>query len=339
MKNLKFAIFGTGFWSRYQLAGWRELEGAECVALYNRTREKAVALGKEFGIEACYNDPERLLDECQPDFIDIITDVDTHERFSIMAAERGLPAICQKPLAPNLDAAQRMIQAFERAGKPLYVHENFRWQRPLRELKRLLDQGAIGNPWRARVSFCSSFPVFENQPFLKELDQFILTDVGTHILDVVRFLFGEAKTMSCQTRRINREIKGEDAATLLLAMQNGMIVTSEISYASRLADEKFPQTYIAIEGEEASIELAKDYWIRVTTKDGIHSRQYAPPYYSWADSRYEIVHTSIVPCNENLLAGLRGEGKAETTAQDNYETLRLVYKAYESAETGACLTL
>ena len=38
MNPLRFAIFGTGFWSRFQLGAWRELEGVECVALYNRTR-------------------------------------------------------------------------------------------------------------------------------------------------------------------------------------------------------------------------------------------------------------------------------------------------------------
>ena len=41
---LRFAIFGTGFWSRFQLAAWQELEGVECVAFYNRTRSTAEAL-------------------------------------------------------------------------------------------------------------------------------------------------------------------------------------------------------------------------------------------------------------------------------------------------------
>ena len=48
MPELRFAIFGTGFWSRYQLAGWRELPGVRCVALFNRTRAKAEALGRAF---------------------------------------------------------------------------------------------------------------------------------------------------------------------------------------------------------------------------------------------------------------------------------------------------
>jgi predicted dehydrogenase len=87
MKNLRFAIFGTGFWARYQLAAWRELKGAECVALYNRTRSKAEVLAHDFGVPAVYDDPEELLQREQLDFIDIITDVDTHPRFVQLAAQ------------------------------------------------------------------------------------------------------------------------------------------------------------------------------------------------------------------------------------------------------------
>ena len=50
MKELRSAILGTGFWARYQLAAWREVPGAKCVALYNRTRAKADALAREFGV-------------------------------------------------------------------------------------------------------------------------------------------------------------------------------------------------------------------------------------------------------------------------------------------------
>ena len=58
MTELRFAILGTGFWARYQLAGWRELPGARCVAVWNRTRAKAQALADEFGIATVYNTPE-----------------------------------------------------------------------------------------------------------------------------------------------------------------------------------------------------------------------------------------------------------------------------------------
>ena len=55
--------------------------------------------------------------------------------------------------------------------------------------------------FRARVTYSNSFPVFDNQPFLKELEQFILTDIGTHILDTARMLFGEATSALLPHRR------------------------------------------------------------------------------------------------------------------------------------------
>jgi hypothetical protein len=45
-----------------------------------------------------------------------------------------------------------------------------------------------------------------------------------------------------------------------------------------------------------------------------------------------LIHASIVPCLANLLAALRGEGRAETTGEDNLLTLKLVFAAYESAK-------
>ena len=339
MKPLNFAIFGTGFWSRYQLAAWRELPGAQCVALYNRTRSKAEALGKEFGIDAIYDDAERLLDECRVDFLDIITDVSTHSRFVALASERGLPAICQKPFAPTMQEAQELAAACRDRGTALYIHENFRWQRPIRQLKGFLDDGLIGAPYRAQIDFRCSFPVFRNQPFLKDLDQFILTDLGTHILDVARFLFGEATTLFCHTSRYHEDIRGEDVATVMLSMANGASVVCNLGYAAPLKTEKFPQTLVHVEGSEGSVDLGLDYELSITDTSGTRTKAYPPPSYAWADSAYDVVHSSIVDCNANLLAALRGEGSAETTSEDNLKTLELVFEAYRSAETGASRTL
>ena len=332
MKPLRFAIFGAGFWSRFQLAAWNELGGVECVAVCDRVRPRAEALAREFGVPAVYDDPEELLGRERLDFLDVITDVDTHARFVRMAADRGLAVVCQKPMAPSYAEAEDLVPACRAAGVPFLVHENWRWQTPIRQLKRILDGGLIGKPFRARIDFISGFPVFNNQPFLRELDQFILTDIGTHILDVARFLFGEAEGLSCLTHRVHREIKGEDVATVLLEMAEGTAVVCNMAYAGNaLEHDRFPETYIFVEGETGSAELGPDYWVRVTTGDGTHARRYPPPRYSWADPAYDVIHASMVPCLADLLAALRGEGRAETTGEDNLRTLRLVFAAYESA--------
>ena len=92
MNELRFAILGTGFWARYQLAAWRDVPGARCVALFNRTRAKAEALAREFGVPAVHDDAEELLRCERPDFVDIITDV---------GITTGSPSPKAKSPAPN----------------------------------------------------------------------------------------------------------------------------------------------------------------------------------------------------------------------------------------------
>lgn len=339
MRRLKFAMFGTGFWARYQLAGWRELAGVECVALYNRTASKAEALAREFGIPSTYSDPEELLRQEKLDFVDIVTDVDHHDAFVQMAAAHKLPVVCQKPMAPSLSIAEGMVQACRAAGVPLLINENWRWQTPLRELHRILQSGEIGTPFRARLDMISGFPVFRNQPFLRELEQFILMDLGTHILDVARFLFGEADSLYCQVRKVHSDVRGEDVATVMLRMGGKTTVLVELAYAENpLERECFPQTLAFVEGDKGSAELTADYWIRVTTAKGTTATRFPPPRYAWANPAYEVVHSSIVACHADLLRGLNG-GPAETTGEDNLKTLRLVFACYDSAASGRAVAL
>jgi predicted dehydrogenase len=329
-------MIGAGFWARYQLAGWLEAGGAECVGIYNRTRAKAEGLAQDFGMGVLvFDDVETMLRETRPDFADIVTDVGSHAEFTHLAARLGVPVVCQKPLAISYDEAVHMLQQCRSAGVPLYVNENWRWQTPIRELKRSLELVDIGEIFRARIRMVSGFRLFDNQPSLRDLKQFVVTDVGSHLLDTARFLFGEAQWLYCQTFQAHKDICGEDVATLFLKMKTGGSVIVELGYAENyLERDKFPETTIFVEATRGSAELDFDYWIRITTKEGTQIRRCPPPRYAWADCRYEVVHSSIVACQANLLAAMRGECAAETSGEDNLKTLQLVFAAYESSANG-----
>lgn len=336
MSVVRIAILGGGFWARFQIAAWQELAGVQVVAIYNRTRTKAEELAQRFGIPQVYDDAEELLRAERPDAIDIITDINTHHQFVSLAARYRVPVICQKPMATSLAVAKSMVQLCTENGVPFIVHENWRWQSPLRHLKQALDTGEIGEAFRAHVQFSSSFPVFDNQPFLKELEQFILMDIGSHILDTARFLFGDAHSLYCRTKRVNPTIKGEDVATVML-QHNGLTCTCEMSYASRLERERFPETFVLIEGSQGSLELGPDYWLRRTTSEGTYARRCPPRHYAWADPAYDLVHSSIVACNANILQAFQQGIPAETQAEDNIKTVGLVFAAYESAQSGQAI--
>ena len=210
------------------------------------------------------------------------------------------------------------------SGAKLYIHENYRWQAPVRRFKQIIDSGIIGKPFKARVSFLSGFPVFDNQPFLMELDHFILTDMGSHVLDVVRFLFGECDSLWCQTRAVNKEIKGEDLAVILMEMSNGMPVYTEMSYASIVEHDTFSTLNILVEGEKGSVFLGPKFEIRTTTREGTTSEIVKFPSYSWADPDYIVNHESGIHVNRNILEDIQGKGKAENSGEDNLETVRLI---------------
>jgi predicted dehydrogenase len=294
---------GTGFWSHYQIPAWFEVGGVELVAVYNRTVSKAEKIAEKFNIPRVYGDPEELFEQEELDFVDIITEIPVHASFVNLSAKYKVPVICQKPLAPDYETAQKMVAACEEAGIPLFVHENFRYQTPLRALKRVLDEGKVGQPVRARIQFVHGMAdfVWENQPMLKKLERFALMDLG------------------------------EDAASVVLKIGD-MMCTCEISYSSKTEWGHFPETFIYIEGKKGTLELGPDYSIRVTTQEGTHVRTYAPPRYAWADPDYNVVHVSMVPIHRDFLKAFETGQPPETSGEDNLKTMRLVFAAYESAE-------
>jgi predicted dehydrogenase len=331
MTPLRIAVLGCGFWSRFQIPAWLEIEDVCCVAVCDVDAEKSRVAAARFKIPESYTDPAELMAKVRPDAVDIVSSPQTHAEMVELTSAQGVATICQKPMATDFATAEKMVRSCTERAVPFFVHENWRWQNPIRELKRVLDSGEIGQLFRARIDFNTSFPVFENQPSLRELPELILADLGVHLLDTVRFLFSEADRLTCQIHRVTSGIAGEDVATVLLAMENGMTVCCNLSFASRLEAERFPETLILVEGEKGSVELATDYWIRRTNDKETRAVRYPPKSYPWADPNYALVHASIVECHRNLAGALRGKCRGETTGADNLESLRLVFAAYESA--------
>jgi len=334
MRRLRFAFFGAGYWAGFQLPAWQELPSVECVALYNRTRRTGEEFARRFRVPAVYDDPEELLNDATLglDFVDLCTNPFTLPGFVRLVAAHRLPVISQKPMAPSVAIAEDLVETCRVAGVPYFIHENWRWQVLIRKLKEVLGSGEIGEPFRARLTMVSGFEVFANEPTLKELENFILTDMGTHILDVVRFLFGEPRRLYCQTEQVRPAIRGEDVATVILSMKDGATVMCEMGYpGSYYEQDVFPQTLIFVEGSRGTAEIAADYWLKVTTEHGTRPKRYPPRVYPWCEPRHAVVQGSIVRCHESIVEALLGHAPAETTGEDNLKTIKLVHAAYDSA--------
>ena len=333
MKELRGGLIGSGFFSINHLHAWRGVEGASIVALCDRDLTRLAAAGDQFDIALRYADAEGMLAKEELDFVDIATTVSSHRSLVEMAARRGVGVICQKPFAPSMDDANAMVAACQDAGVPLMVHENFRWQSAIQAVGDIARSGEIGEPFWGRVSFRSAFDVFSGQPYLAKGERFIIEDLGIHILDIARFLFGDVATATARTLRVNPDIRGEDVATILLDHRNGVTSIIDCSYATRLAVEPFPETLIEIDGSAGSIRLGQGYQLMVTNADGTRHRDLSPPLLPWASRPWHNIQESVQAIQQHWVDCLRAGREPATSGRDNLKTLALVEAAYRSAKT------
>ncbi len=145
MSRMRAAVIGAGYFSHFHYDAWARIADVDVVACCDIDERKANEVAKKFGIANVYGDYLKMLDDCQIDFVDIVTRPDTHLPFGRTIAERSLAMICQKPLAPTFKESRELVKIADAAGVRFMVHENFRFQPWYREIKRLLDAETIGN--------------------------------------------------------------------------------------------------------------------------------------------------------------------------------------------------
>ena len=97
---------GAGYSSRFQYEAWTRIPEANIVAIYDRTESNAREMTAAYGVPRYYSDWREMVDREKPDFADIITPPETHEKMCGFLAGRGVHISGQKPLAPTLDASR-----------------------------------------------------------------------------------------------------------------------------------------------------------------------------------------------------------------------------------------
>ncbi len=328
---LKGVLIGCGFFAENHLHAWRDIDGAEIAAICDIDTGRLQTVGEMFAIRDRFSDIDALLGQGSYDFIDVATTVASHRPIVELAARHGLHIICQKPFAETMADARAMVDAADAAGVALMVHENFRWQSAIRAAKAEIDAGAIGTPFWGRVSFRSAHDVYTAQPYLATDDKFIIQDLGIHILDIARFLFGDVATLSATTKRVNPKIRAEDVATMLLQHETGVTSVVDCSYATMLEQDLFPQSLLEIDGTDGSIRLSPGYLLTVTTVEGTRHLDVAPPVLPWAERPWHNIQESVMAIQSHFVESLNAGSAPETSGADNLKTLAIVYAAYDSA--------
>ena len=329
---LEGALIGCGFFAQNHLHAWRDLAPrARLVAVCDTDAGKARAAANAFGVPCWYDDAATMLAAERLDFVDIATTMPSHLPLVELAAAHRVPVIVQKPLAPSMADCVALVAAAERAGVPLMVHENFRFQTPMRRVSGILAAGEIGAPTWARISFRTGYDVFANQPYLLRETELIVLDLGIHLLDLARVFMGEVERVSCETQRQHPDALAEDTATLLLRHVGGAVSVVDCTYMSRDRPDPFPQTLLHIEGARGAIRLGRDFALEVTS-DGTTRQEYAgSPLLEWTSEPWHVAQESVLNTQRHFIDCLERGVAPATSGRDNLRTYALVRAGYDAA--------
>jgi D-apiose dehydrogenase len=335
-ERVSVGVIGCGFFSGNHLNSWIDLapEGADLVAVCDVDAAKAKAAADSFGVPHWYSDAETMFREAGLGLVDIVTRMETHRPLAELAFRHGVPAIVQKPFAPNWADCVAIVDAAEKTELFLAVHENFRFEAPLRKVKAILDSGAIGAPSWARISFRTGYDVYKGQPYFYDEERFVILDLGVHVVDVARFLLGEVERVSCETQRRNPKVKAEDTATMLLRHASGAISVVEATYETKKLPDAFPETMLEIEGPRGAIITKPGYRLEVTVDGKLTKSEVEIPRLPWAKPPWHMVGESVYQACAHFLDCVKAGGEAATSGRDNLKTYAVCEAAYESAATG-----
>lgn len=333
-REVAVGVVGCGFYAQNHLHAWSSLksEGAVLTAVCDRDPVKAKAAGEKFGVPH-FTQMTEMLDAVQIDLVDIATRMDTHRELAAIAAERGIAAIVQKPLAPTWEECVAIVKKARDHGAWLAIHENFRFATSMRNVKKVLDAGTIGTPTWARLSWRTGFDVYRGQPYLAEEDRLVIQDVGIHVLDLARYFLGEVDHLSCETQKRNPKIKAEDTATIMMRHSSGAVSVVEATYAARRGDDPFPETLLDIEGDGGSLIVKKGEKMIVTTQGLTFEDEIGGPLLAWTSRPWHVSQEAVLHTNRHMFERFRDGLAADTSGEDNLKTYALVEAAYEAART------
>jgi D-apiose dehydrogenase len=337
---LRASLIGCGFYSENHLHAWRHLaEDIELVAVCDRDEQKAAEAAKVFGVRRWYSDAAQMLEAETLDFVDIVTTMPSHKPLVLLAASHKLPVIVQKPFAPTWQDCLDIVEACRNAGVPLMVHENFRFQSPILEVRRVLEAGTIGDLTWARINWRTGYDIYAGQPYLAAEERFILLDIGVHVLELARVLLGEVERVFCETQSVRPGIAGEDMAPVLLRHVNGAVSVVDCSYAAQRAPDPFPEVLLEIEGRRGSLILSAGLELRVTSDRATTVRSLRTPLLPWTSEPWHVSQESVLNTQRHWVECLRAGREPETSGRDNLKTYALVEAAYESASSHRAVRL
>lgn len=236
-EKVRVGLCGLGSFSFVVANTVRRSSKIELVTCYDPVPEKRDVSARRYGIakEASY---EAMVRRDDLDGVLIVSPNVFHREQTELAARHGKHVYVEKPIANTMDDGRRMIAACEKAGVTLAIGHVHRRHSANRQIKKLIDAGAIGKPLMVEANL-SSQQGWELQPgeFRYTADDNgcpggSLMTIGVHQADTLNYLFGPIRTVFSFFRHLAIPAPVDDVTTTTFAFESGMLGYIGSNFAS-----------------------------------------------------------------------------------------------------------
>ncbi|MCI6019181.1 MAG: Gfo/Idh/MocA family oxidoreductase [Clostridiales bacterium] len=204
MKNgkLQIGIIGCGGIAnqKHLPALKNQADKCEMAAFCDIEIERAQKAAEEYGTEGAgvYTDYRELLKDPEIDVVHVLTPNVAHSEITVKAFEAGKHVMCEKPMAHNTEAAEKMMDAWKKSGKKFTVGYQNRFRQDTMTLHKACEEGALGDIYfsKAHAVRRRAVPTWGVFPDKSKQGGGPLIDIGTHALDITLWCMDNYKPVS-----------------------------------------------------------------------------------------------------------------------------------------------
>jgi len=202
-------VLGAGKISQKHIKSLKKFDDVE-VLVADIDEEQAKVVSSELGI-GYEKEPKNLVENKKTDVIDVCTPVKTHRNIILESISNDKHVFCEKPLCTSINEAYEIKGAAEATDRTVAVGYLYRFHPAIRELKRIVDEGIIGEPYYANFRLGARG---SHREWKHKADEGggVLNEITVHKVDLVNWIFGsteEAKLVNHSLVLEERNINGE----------------------------------------------------------------------------------------------------------------------------------
>lgn len=222
--TVRIGLVGTGFMARTHLEAYASVPDAEVVTVVSRNEKRGRELAAAH--HATWTGSlDEMLGSDDIDAVDLCVPTDLHVTMAEAAFESGKHVLVEKPIALDLDGADRLIAAAERTGLILMVGMVLRFWPEYRHLLELTHGGSLGDIQSLTAYRLSAPPAWNEWMALDERSGGVIVDLMIHDIDLALEVAGPVREVSTVATADRRHVHAQ------LAHESGAVTSLEASHA------------------------------------------------------------------------------------------------------------